>query len=420
MNLEGFSELHELAVGTLAHVYRATELPLGRAVVLKCLKPTLLPDSAFAQPLERESRVLAALNHPNVEQLYRFIKTERTIALVLEYVDGRSLRKALDDRQLVVEEVIAIGYEIAKGLLHVHAAGVVHADLKPSNLILGKDGSVKIIDFGIARASALGGLEALASRVAGPGFFGTPAYMSPEQLLSDEIDHRSDIYSLGVILYEALAGRLPIDRRDARDASARKHIEPLERVAENVPLALCRLVMRCLEPLPRERFRSADQIVSDLGGMIKEIDVRDTASLVTAAARGTPPNVTPRSVVASETKRWGSTMVLVALFLIGLVGVALLDRQRSVPVARALPMAPANAGTLRVTAVPWAEVWIDGERVDVTPIGFPIPLSSGVHEVTFRHPKAPEEKRKIEIRPGEPVTLNVTMKGPFNLRGATP
>ncbi len=410
MILEGFSELQELAVGTLAHVYRATELPLGRTVVLKCLKPTLLPDSAFAQPLERESRVLSALSHPNIEQLFRLIKTERTLALVLEYVDGRSLRKAQDDRQLVVPEVIAMGYEIAKGLVHVHAAGVVHADLKPSNVILGNEGMVKIIDFGIARASALGGLEALASRVAGPGFFGTPAYMSPEQLLSDEIDQRSDIYSLGVILYEALAGRLPIDRRDARDAGARKRIEPLERVAENVPLPLCRLVMRCLEPLPRDRFRSADPIVAELGDMLSEVDIRDPAGLLTAAARGSPPSVVQRKAGAKEANVWRRVLVIVGLFVLGFAGVALLDKNRGVPSPRALPMTPPSAGTLKVTAAPWAEVWIDGERVDVTPIGLPIQLASGVHEVTFRHPKASDERRKVEIRPGEIVTLSITMK----------
>ena len=420
LRLDGFGELHELSSGTLAHVYCAEELPLGRTVVLKCLKPTLLPDSAFAQPLERESRILATLSHPNIAQLYRIIKTERTLALVLEHVEGFSLRKALDTRQLVVDEVIAIGYEMAAGLSHAHAAGVVHADLKPSNVIVGNAGIVKLIDFGTARASALGGFEALASRVAGPGLFGTPAYMSPEQLLSDEIDHRSDIYSLGVILYEALAGRLPIDLREARDAGARKRIEPLEQVAENVPPSLCRIVMRCLEPSPSQRFRSADQIVNELGGLLREFDIHERALLLRAVARGMPPVVTIRKADAPGTKQWRPALGFVAIALVGLAAAAFLSRARSVLTPSVLAVAPTSAGSLKVTAVPWAEVWIDGARVDVTPIGRPIPLSSGKHDVTFHHPKAPNEKREVEIRAGETMTLSVSMKTAFQPVGSKP
>ncbi len=420
ISIEGFADWHELSSGTLAHVYRATELPLDRTVIIKCLKPTLLPDSAFAQPLAREARILAMLNHPNIETLHRFIKTDRTLALVLEHIDGRSLRRALDDRQLVSEEVIAIGFEIARGLAHAHAAGVVHADLKPANVIVGSSGTVKLIDFGIARANSLGVEEVLASRVAGPGLFGTPAYMSPEQLLSDEIDHRSDIYSLGVILYEALAGRLPIDRREARDASSRKRIEPLEHAAQSVPLPLCRIVMRCLEPSPSQRFRSADQVVSELGDLLAALELRDRAPLLSAVGRGAPPvGMARKSDRTRPTWLVPVGLVSAAFFVCGL-GATLLARQRTVPASSALPMAPPSAGSMRVTAVPWAEVWIDGERVDVTPIGRPISLSGGVHEVTFRHPKAPVEKRKVEIRPGETVTLNVSMSGIFPPSGSKP
>jgi serine/threonine-protein kinase len=410
--LEGFADVRELSSGTLAHVYSATELPLGRTVILKCLKPTLPPDSAFAQPLVREARILAALNHPNIEQLYRFIRTDRTLALVLEHVDGRSLRKAEDDRQLLSEEVMAIGFEIARGLAHAHAAGVVHGDLKPANVVLGANGTVKLIDFGIARASSLGVGEVLASRVAGPGLFGTPAYMSPEQLLSDEIDHRSDIYSLGVILYEALAGRLPIDRRAARDAGSRNRIEPLEHVAQGLPRPLCGIVMRCLRSSPSQRFQSADEIVNELGELLGDIDLQDRTSLISAAARGTPPIAIARKSDATQPIwRRPAAAAAAAVFFACLVVVTLIARQPRAPASVALPMAPKNAGSVRVTAVPWAEVWVDGERVDVTPIGRPIALSSGMHEVTFRHPKAPEERRRIEVRPGETVAVNVSMSG---------
>jgi serine/threonine-protein kinase len=411
VSLEGFSGWHELSSGTLAHVYRATEVPLGRTVIVKCLKPTLLPDSAFAEPLVREARILAALNHPNIESLHRFIKTDRTLALVLEHVEGRSLRRALDDRPLVAAEVMAIGFEIARGLAHAHGAGVVHADIKPSNVIVGSDGNVKLIDFGIARANSLPSDQVLASRVAGPGLFGTPAYMSPEQLLSDEIDHRSDVYSLGVILYEALAGRLPIDRREARDPGSRTRIDSLERVAQGVPFPLCRIVMRCLEPAPSRRYPSADQLANELGELLADLGAGDRAQLISAVGSGTPPVLTGRKPDA-KTRRWmqPATLGLAAVVAFAM-GAALCGRQRDVAVAIALPMAPPNGGSLRVTAAPWAEVYVDGERIDVTPIGRPIALSAGVHQVSFRHPKSPREQRKVDIRPGEVTTLNVLMTG---------
>jgi serine/threonine-protein kinase len=169
--------------------------------------------------------------------------------------------------------------------------------------------------------------------------------------------------------------------------------------------------MRCLEPAPSRRYASADQVVKELGALLAGLGVEDRAPLIGAVGQGAPPVMTARKPNA-RIRRWQRPVALgSAAIAVFVMGAAICGRPRSAAVASTLPMTPRNGGSLRVTVVPWAEVWIDGERVDVTPIGRSIALSAGVHQVSFRHPKSPHEQRNVEIRPGEAVVLNVLMKG---------
>ena len=223
--IEGFLRPpRRLGSGSLSSVFKAAEEPLGRVVALKVLRGTISPSSPFASQLEREARVLAELSHPNIGCLYAFARSDTHMHLVLEFVDGWSLATLLKKKQgLPPDPVAAIGAAVARGLAHAHARGIVHRDIKPANLLVSQRGEVKIFDFGIAQRVTDEPVGLSAPRLEDVAGFGTPAYMSPEQIMGEAVDARSDIFSLGVVLYHpssAARGRSSAATR-ARDALRR-------------------------------------------------------------------------------------------------------------------------------------------------------------------------------------------------------
>ncbi len=430
-NIEGFRIVEELGVGSMASVYRAVEESLGRTVALKVLKSTIAPNSPFAHQLQREARVLAELGHPNIAQLHAFTKTDASMHLVLEFVDGFSLTTLLKKKAGVAPDgVAAIGAAAARGLAHAHERGIVHRDIKPANVLLSRRGEVKIFDFGIAQRSSGAeepvGLAPL--RLEDVAAFGTPSYMSPEQILGESVDARSDIFSLGVVLYQLVCGARPFERGDESDRRPAAHRIrrdppiPLHRRAPDVPLALERTIMRAIEKLPGERFQSAEAMATQLedltaarSGLRGEqlvVQALADAGLVTAqeARRVAAPRPSKR---ASVRQAIGGMSVLSGLAVAGgILLQATSPRAGDAAGARPLELLPNVPGYLRVLATPWAEVWVDGQRVDVTPFARRIPLTAGVHYATLLHPRAPVEKRTVSIGPGETVTLDVVMNVP--------
>jgi serine/threonine-protein kinase len=306
----------------------------------------------------------------------------------------------------------------------------VHRDVKPGNVLVSKRGDVKLVDFGIAQRERLPSADEPLVRTPkndADAAFGTPAYMSPEQILGETVDARSDVFSLGVMLYQLLAGSRPFDRDGEADKRAaaqrirRDPAPPLRDRAPEVPRPLERIVMRCLEKLPADRFASADEVADRLEGYIRsKTSDRSSAIVVrTLVAAG---------LVEGEagTDRWqieerrrpigGALLGFGAIALVFVCGGALLQwsargaRAAAQAGSKPLELVPAAAGALRVVATPWAEVSVDGQRIDVTPIGRAIPLPSGPHFVVLTHPNAPPEKRAITISSGETTTLDVAMK----------
>jgi serine/threonine-protein kinase len=426
--IEGFRILEELGSGTLSSVYAAVEEPLGRLVALKLLRSTIAPSSPFAQQLEREAKVLAELCHPNVGQLHAFSKSETRMMLVLEFVDGLSLASLLRKRPVLpADSVAAIGAAVARGLAHAHERGIVHRDIKPANILVSRRGEVKIFDFGIAQrlrapeepiAPAPMRLEDAAS-------FGTPAYMSPEQILGEAVDARSDVFSLGVVLYQLICGARPFERGEgegARPAAHRIRRDPpipLHRRAPDVPPVLERIVMRAIEKLPADRFQTAAAMAEQLeelsttrAGMSGDpfvVRALEHAGVVSPAGAG----VSAVPVRRKEATVRRAIAGLAAIGAVGCIAGAVLQataaRRAEGGGASPLELVPVAPGYLRVLATPWAEVWIDGQRVDVTPIARAIPLAAGTHYVTLVHPRAPVEKRTLSIAPGEVQTIDVLM-----------
>lgn len=242
--------IHELiGRGGMGSVYRATDLKLEREVALKILPEELAADPAFVERFAREARALARLDHPNILRVFDTGQAGQWCYLITEFVDGANLRQLMDQGKLSPHETLRLVPAICEALQAAHDQGVVHRDIKPENLLLDQDGIVKIADFGLAKVASETGDNLTRSDQA----LGTAHYIAPEQMTaSAEVDHRADIFSLGVVFYELLTGQLP-----------HGNFHPPSRHAR-MPRNLDRVVMRSLERDPRHRYQSALDLKRDV------------------------------------------------------------------------------------------------------------------------------------------------------------
>jgi serine/threonine protein kinase len=243
-----------LGHGGMASVYLARDSELGRPVAVKLLAENAAGDDGLRERFVREARLAARLSHPNVVSVFDAGEDEGRPYIVMEHVEGETLSEVIGRRgRLPHEEARALALQAAHGMAHAHAAGLVHRDIKPQNLLLRKDGTLKIADFGIARAA-----EGTALTQAGT-VLGTAAYLAPEQAVGEEVTPASDVYSLGAVLYELLTGRPPLQVESLDDLAKRKAIPPVREVAPDVPRDLEDVVMRCLARIPDYRPRQLER-----------------------------------------------------------------------------------------------------------------------------------------------------------------
>ncbi len=234
-----------LGRGGMGAVYKARQPRLDRLVALKILSPEKQGNQKFAERFEREARALARLHHPNIVAVFDFGEVQGNFYLLMEFVDGLTLRQVLEGRRLSPGEALIIVPKICEALQYAHEQGIVHRDIKPENILMDKAGHVKIADFGIAKILGDGGRANLTEEQA----IGTPHYMSPEQIEKPQsVDHRADIYSLGVVFYEMLTGELPLGK--FQPPSRKVHID----------VRLDEIVLRALEKEPERRFQHASEV----------------------------------------------------------------------------------------------------------------------------------------------------------------
>lgn len=395
----------ELGQGAMGVVYRATDPLLERTVAIKTINLDMSGDELadFERRFYREARLAGCLNHPNIVTIHDVGNSGKIAYMAMEFLEGEELRDILGSgERLPIERIAKITADIADGLAFAHEHGVVHRDIKPSNIMVLKNGAVKITDFGIA-------LIPSSSRTMVGMVLGSPKYMSPEQVVGQEVDGRSDIFSLGVVLYEMLTGKPAFGGENINTIMYRILNEiPISpgKFRPGLPAALDYIVARALAKHPDERYQSAAHMADDLRGY-QSLTVPENFG----AAPGIPPHtlerratprdfdeqttvLAPRTPPAAPPGKHRSWLMLTASGLaLALVGAWLLTRAPAPATvaeapAPALPppaTPPAQQAKLAFAVTPWGEVFVDGTSKGVSPPLQELELAAGEHAVEIRN-----------------------------------
>ncbi len=255
--------IDKIGVGGMADVYRGEDTLLGRPVAIKILHANFANDDEFVSRFKREAQAAGKLNHPNIVNMYDVGFDQDLHYIIMEYVDGKTLKEYITEKgRLSIDEAVKFTIAIGEGLEHAHAMGIVHCDIKPHNVIITRTGRVKVTDFGIARA-----MNSTNTVMYTNSIMGSAHYLSPEQASGKTIDGSTDIYSLGVVLYEMLSGKVPFEG-ETPIAVALKHVRekviPPTRYNPSIPPLLESVVLKALSKDPKDRFESISDMMSDL------------------------------------------------------------------------------------------------------------------------------------------------------------
>ena len=343
-----FEILGLLGTGGMGEVYRARDTRLQREVAVKVLPPGLSSDPARVERFEREARSASALNHPNIVTIHEVAQSDSTSFIVMELVDGKTLRELLYAGPLPLRKLLSIAAQVADGLAKAHAADIVHRDLKPENVMVTNDGFVKILDFGLAKLTHPDldrGQKEQALTIPGatdPGsVMGTVSYMSPEQAVGQRVDFRSDQFAFGSILYEMTTGKQAFERESKPEiltAIIRDEPEPIAALNPSAPSQLRWIVERCLAKESQDRYAATEDLARELATLREHVsDLSGEARLTVVAPR--------------RRGRWG-TIGLAVLLLAALAGIYFLGRrversQTSPPRFRQLTFRGAGISTAR-------------------------------------------------------------------------
>lgn len=276
-----------LGSGGMGVVYRANDVRLNRSVAVKLLKPELTANPDRLRRFFQEARSAAAVTHPAIAQIYDVGEFDATTFIVMEYVEGQTVRRLITNRELDLLGSVEIAIQVAEGLGHAHKSNIVHRDIKSDNIMVTRDGHAKLLDFGLAKLldqqidttlieteQALIDTETAMQTIAGT-VMGTVAYMSPEQARGQPVDQTSDVFSLGIVIYEMVTGELPFKGNNSFDtmhAIAFDEVRPVTVLRKNLPPEFQRIISRCLRKSPRARYQDAGFLAEDLKRLKNEIE----------------------------------------------------------------------------------------------------------------------------------------------------
>ncbi|MCX7785733.1 MAG: protein kinase [candidate division WOR-3 bacterium] len=450
-----FAEKYEIikviSSGAQAVVYTALQKPLERIVILKVLSPILSADEENVKRFEREAKVLSALKEENVTKIFDFGKHSGLYYFVTEYVEGLSLKEFLEKKGKLSPELASyIILEISKVLARLHEQGIIHRDLKPSNILIGYDGKIKLTDFGLAISQALPSITVEGS------ILGTPGYMSPEQITGKPIDHRSDIFSLGVVFYELITGHNPFI---ASTYSAimqnvlNLKIAPFYKLDQSLIgyKDLWQIIERMLKKSAQDRFQKISELCEKLEEWMAEkpkVDLKkEMAEILLMKPKSdgilTQPQTTGKKVRLSYFYLIIALLMLIAGIFIGFNKInrkaqlqfsslpidtlfsRIKTRHDSIQLSEFVSKASSkdkettkrdslgleitsqkNArGYLKISVVPWADVYLDGEKVFTTPKDTIIDLKVGMHNLKLINPNFPAIETLFSINPNDNLKL---------------
>ncbi|HEX8087789.1 MAG TPA: serine/threonine-protein kinase, partial [Blastocatellia bacterium] len=304
-----------LGAGGMGEVYLAQDTLLGRKVALKLLPSALAGDADLVRRLWQEARAASALNHPNIITIHEIGRTDRLPFIATEFVHGETLRQQMRGSRMSVCEALSVAIQVCGALAAAHRAGIVHRDIKPENIMLRDDGYAKVLDFGIAelREAQAPASQADAEMEPGAGpdgiaLIGTVSYMSPEQARGERLDARTDLFSLGVVLYEMVTGRRPFEGEtdaDVLHALLNNEPPPLDTLRHGAPLALAGVINKALMKHRDERYRSAGEMLADLGRLKYRLEQRrggedSEHSTATPAPSGALPSALITTELAND------------------------------------------------------------------------------------------------------------------------
>jgi serine/threonine protein kinase len=321
-----YEVLSRIGAGGMGEVWLATELRLGRNVALKLLPADVTRDPVRIQRFELEARAASALNHPNVCTIYALDQaSDGQHYIAMEYVEGQTLRERLATARLSLREALDIGVQVAAALSVAHAAGIIHRDIKPDNVMLRADGVVKVLDFGLAKLAPLkpDGADTTRMQVntdAGT-VVGTATYMSPEQARGQPVDARTDIWSLGAMLYEMIAGRSPFAAPSGSDVLAailQNEPAPLARFEPDAPAELQRILTKTLRKDRSKRYQSVQDLLLDLQALREDLQSHarvESAPIATVSTQPASGSGTTAGLLSPPKHRWllGVAAVVIVL-----------------------------------------------------------------------------------------------------------
>jgi len=400
MNYGRYKVLEELGQGSMGIVYKAHDPNLDLILAVKVLRAECLQGETLVKRFLAEARVLGRLDHPNIVRVYNVDEDQGTVYIAMEFLEGEALNDLAKRKRFLHGEIADLGAKIAEALGYAHSKGVVHRDVKPGNILVRSDGKPKITDFGIAR------IEDTAEhlRTQAGEVLGTPAYMSPEQVLSEPVDGRSDIFSLGIILYELCAGERPF-QGDSLGAVFQAITQaapvPLSERNPEVPAALAEVVERCLRRNPADRFQSGEELA---------------AALRVCLRKESPPEPAPKGAQELPRKGTPAWVFAVALAVLAAAGGGIYHFTRgrdavAPPAATSAPAAvpkEAAVGSLRLATIPaGARVFLDGASKGETPLR--LEATPGKHEVRIALAGYEEWEAQVDLAQGAEVPLDVEL-----------
>jgi serine/threonine-protein kinase len=405
-----YETLREVGRGSMGVVHEAYDPQIDRAVALKVLRPDYRADESSVLRFLREAKTIGRVSHPHIVTVYDAGEDRGTLFIAMEYIEGRPLGELMRERQFSREEILDIGIQVAETLDHAHGRGVVHRDIKPSNILVQPSGAIKITDFGIAHMED----SACTLQTREGEILGTPAFMSPEQVRGKPVDGRSDLFSLGVILYQLATGRRPFGERGSTLASllnAIVHASPAEpaELRPDVDPRLGKVIMRCLRKEPEDRFPTG----AALAEALQECRSREHGGSL--------------KLLGGALHRHFSSIGFAHVFLVAVFSLAATLLYLFPPSAEVGGSPAGNPG--RATAVPSLQaqppVAVDSAEVDrkgSNPLALPLPLGEGRHSPRgggealqaeiMAAARGPGHRSAAEPRPPARAAPTQTFQGP--------